>query len=280
MRSLLFAPGGSVRMIEKALAGEADAVILDLEDAVQPAAKEEARARVAEALRRPARPRVYVRVNALGTPWCEADIAAVVPLRPHGLMLPKPEGPQDVARLDALLSAHEPAGASGATRILAVCTETPAAVLSLASASWRHPRLEGLLWGGEDLSVGLGAAANRDGGAYTSPFRLARDLCLFAARAAGVLPIDAVFTDFRDADGLAREAVAARRDGFAAKAAIHPSQVPAINAAFTPAEAERAWAARVVAALEGAAAGAVQLDGVMIDAPHLAQARRILAAPQ
>lgn len=280
MRSLLFAPGGSARMIEKALAGEADAVILDLEDAVQPAAKEEARARVAEALRRPARPRVYVRVNALGTPWCEADIAAVVPLRPHGLMLPKPEGPQDVARLDALLAAHEPAGASGATRILAVCTETPAAVLSLASASWRHPRLEGLLWGGEDLSVGLGATANRDAGGYTSPFRLARDLCLFAARAAGVLPIDAVFTDFRDADGLAREAVAARRDGFAAKAAIHPSQVPVINAAFTPTEAERAWAARVVAALEGAAAGAVQLDGVMIDAPHLAQARRILAAPQ
>jgi citrate lyase subunit beta/citryl-CoA lyase len=278
MRSLLFAPGGSARMTGKALAGEADAVILDLEDAVQPAAKDAARGLVAEALGQAARPHVYVRVNALDTAWCEADVAAIVPCRPHGLMLPKPNGPHDVERLSRLIAAHEPADRAGATRILAVCTESPAAVLSLAAASWRHPRLEGMLWGGEDLSVGLGATGNRDvSGAYTSPFRLARDLCLMAARAAGVIPIDAVFTDFRNPEGLAQEAAAARRDGFAAKAAIHPFQVPVINAAFTPSPDEIRWAERVVAALDGAAAGAVQLDGAMIDMVHLAQARRILA---
>jgi citrate lyase subunit beta/citryl-CoA lyase len=135
-----------------------------------------------------------------------------------------------------------------------------------------------MLWGGEDLSVGLGATVNRDAsGAYTSPFRLARDLCLMAARAAGVIPIDAVFTDFRNPDGLAREAAAARRDGFAAKAAIHPSQVPVINAAFTPREEEIARAQAIVNAFSAnPGAGALQLDGQMIDQPHLEQARRLL----
>jgi citrate lyase subunit beta/citryl-CoA lyase len=137
-----------------------------------------------------------------------------------------------------------------------------------------------MLWGGEDLSAELGATANRDAsGAYTAPFALARSLCLLAARAAGVAPIDAVFTDFRDSDGLAREANAARRDGFSAKAAIHPSQIAIINTAFTYTAAERAWAQRIVDALAASSAGVVQIEGVMIDAPHLAQARRILGAP-
>jgi len=136
-----------------------------------------------------------------------------------------------------------------------------------------------MLWGGEDLSAELGSTANRDSkGAYTAPFALARSLCLLAARAAGVLPIDAVFTDFRDPDGLAREADAARRDGFGAKAAIHPSQIAIINKAFTYTQAERDWAQRVVGALEASGSGVAQLDGVMLDAPHLAQAKRILAA--
>jgi citrate lyase subunit beta / citryl-CoA lyase len=282
MRSLLFAPGGSAKMMAKAVTGDADAVIFDLEDAVHPDKKEEARRLVSEVLTAASRsgPQLYVRVNPLDSPWCRGDLDAVLPLRPHGIMLPKLTGPQDLDRLDVLISEREPRDAAGATRIIPVCTETAAATLSLAATSWRRPRLAGLLWGGEDLSADLGATANRDSsGAYTAPFVLARSLCLLAARAAGVLPIDAVFTDFRDTDGLAREADAARRDGFGAKAAIHPSQVAIINKAFTYTQAERDWAQRVVSALEASGSGVVQIDGVMIDAPHLAQARRILAAP-
>jgi citrate lyase subunit beta / citryl-CoA lyase len=282
MRSLLFAPGGSAKMMAKAASGDADAIIFDLEDAVHPDKKEEARRLVAEALATASRsgPRLYVRVNPLDSPWCRGDLDTVLPLRPHGIMLPKLSGPYDLDRLDALISEREPRGAVGTTQIIPVCTETAAATLSLAATSWRRPRLAGLLWGGEDLSAELGATANRDSnGAYTAPFALARSLCLLAARAAGVLPIDAVFTDFRDPDALAHEADAARRDGFAAKAAIHPSQVAVINKAFTYTQAERNWAQRVVSALEASGSGVVQIDGVMIDAPHLAQARRILAAP-
>jgi citrate lyase subunit beta/citryl-CoA lyase len=282
MRSLLFAPGGSAKMMAKAAAGDADAVIFDLEDAVHPDKKEEARRLVAEALTAASRsgPLLYVRVNPLDSRWCGGDLDTVLPLRPHGIMLPKLKGPQDLDHLDALISEREPRGALGTTQVIPVCTETAAATLSLAATSWRRPRLAGLLWGGEDLAADIGATANRDSnGAYTAPFALARSLCLLAARAAGVLPIDAVFTDFRDAESLAREADAARRDGFAAKAAIHPAQVAIINKAFTPTKAEREWAQRIVSALEASDSGAVQIDGVMIDAPHLALARRILAAP-
>lgn len=281
MRSLLFVPGNSAKMLAKSASSGADVVISDLEDAVHPHSKAEARALTGKTLREASRsgPQIYVRVNSLDSAWCQADIESIVPLRPDGIMLPKLTGPHDLDRLDALLARHEPADAKGGTRIIAVCTETPAATLSLAAASWRRPRLAGLLWGGEDLSAEIGASANREtGGAYTAPFQLARSLCLLAARAAGVVPIDAVFTNFRDGEGLAQEAAAARRDGFSAKAAIHPSQIAVINAAFTPTEAERAWADRVVAALEASQSGVTQIDGVMIDAPHLAQARRILAA--
>ena len=268
-------------MLAKSASSGADVVIFDLEDAVHPDAKAEARELTGKTLRESSRegPQIYVRVNSLDSAWCQADIEAIVPLRPDGIMLPKLTGPHDLDRLDALMARHEPADAKGGTRIIAVCTETPAATLSLAAASWRRPRLAGLLWGGEDLSAEIGASANRDsGGSYTAPFQLARSLCLLAARAAGVVPIDAVFTNFRDGEGLAQEAAAARRDGFGAKAAIHPNQIAVINAAFTPTEAERAWAGRVVAALEASQSGVTQIDGVMIDAPHLAQARRILAA--
>lgn len=280
MRSLLFAPGGSAKMMAKAATGAADAVIFDLEDAVHPDRKEEARHLVVEALATASRsgPRLYVRVNPLDSPWCHGDLDAVLPLRPHGIMLPKLTGPHDLDRLDALVGEREPRDAIGTTRIIPICTETAAATLSLAATSWRRPRLAGLLWGGEDLSADIGATANRDSdGNYTAPFALARSLCLLAARAAGVLPIDAVFIDFRDPDALTREADAARRDGFAAKVAIHPSQVAIINNAFTYTRAERDWAQRVVDALAASGSGAVQIDGMMIDAAHLAQARRILA---
>ena len=280
MRSLLFVPGNSAKMIAKAAAGSADVIILDLEDAVRPDAKPEARKIVVETLAGASTgPRRYVRVNSLDTAWCREDVEAVIPAGPDGIVLPKSFGPEDVARLSDLIERHETPARNGKTEIIVVCTETPASTLSLATKSWRHPRLAGLMWGGEDLSAAIGAIANRDDqGRYTGPFALARNLCLLAARAAGVAPIDAVFTDFHDSDGLRREADAARRDGFSAKVAIHPSQVEIINRCFTPTEDEHRWAERVIAAFESGGKGAVQLDGVMLDAPHLTQARRIMAA--
>ncbi len=279
MRSLLFVPGGSAKMLAKAASSDADAVILDLEDAVRPDLKNEARAMTAGALRGAFRSRRYVRINPLSSQWCEADVAAIAAMRPHGLMLPKVTGPQDIEALDRLISRFEPAAAKGATRVIAICTETPAATLALAAASWKSPRLEGLLWGGEDLSAELGALANRDAkGGYTATFLLARSLCLLAARAAGVLAIDAVYTDFRDTNGLLQEAEAARRDGFDAKAAIHPDQIAIINAAFAPSDAERTWAEQVVKAFGEAKSGVAVLNGSMLDAPHLKRAERILAA--
>ena len=280
MRSLLFVPGNSAKMIAGAVSSPADVIILDLEDAVHADAKPEARKVVVEALAGTSiGPRRYVRVNSLDTAWCRDDVEAIIPANPDGILLPKSFGPEDMVRLSELIERHEAAARKGKTEIMVVCTETPSSTLSLAAKSWRHPRLAGLMWGGEDLSAAIGATANRDDrGRYTGPFALARNLCLLAARAAEVAPIDAVFTDFRDSDGLRREADAARRDGFCAKVAIHPSQVEIINRCFTPTEDERRWAERVIAAFENSAKGAVQLDGVMLDAPHLIQARRIMAA--
>ena len=279
MRSLLFVPGSSAKMMAKAAASGADVVIYDLEDAVHPQQKEAARLPVAVALDRdPAQgPLRYVRVNALDTPWCEGDLEAVLPAAPDGIVLPKAAGPEDLDRLDALISRWEMPAKAKATRVIVVCTETPEATLSLAARSWKHPRLAGLLWGGEDLSAAIGATANRDSnGRYTAPFALARNLCLLAAHAAGVAAIDAVFTNFRNDEELARETDAARRDGFTAKAAIHPAQIGIINASFTPTDAERRWAERVIAAFETSGSNVMQLDGIMLDAPHLAQARRTL----
>ncbi len=281
MRSLLFVPGNSPKMMAKAATSGADVIILDLEDAVHPDSKAAARRLVAEALadRTGDVAARYVRVNALDSAWCLQDLEAVIPARPDGIMLPKLVGPEDLHRVGGLIERWERAAERGLTKIIPVCTETPAATLSLAAKSWAHPRLAGLLWGGEDLSAAVGATTNRDeDGRYTAPFALARSLCLMAARAAGVVPIDAVFTDFRDADGLTRETDAARRDGFSAKAAIHPAQVEIINRCFTPTDGERRWAERVLAAFEASDSGVVQIDGVMMDAPHLAQARRIMAS--
>ncbi len=281
MRSLLFVPGNSAKMMAKAASSGADVLIFDLEDAVHPDAKPAARQLVAEALANSAGGRLsrYVRVNALDSAWCQGDLEAVLPAGPDGIMLPKLTGPEDLHVLSGLIERWELPARRDLTTIIPVCTETPAATLSLAARSWAHPRLAGLLWGAEDLSAAVGATTNRDEhGRYTAPFALARSLCLLAARAAGVVPIDAVFTDFRDSEGLARETDAARRDGFSAKAAIHPAQVAIINQRFTPTDAERRWAERVLAAFDASATGVVQIDGVMLDAPHLAQARRIMTS--
>lgn len=273
-RSWLFVPGDSERKIAKSAGTQADALILDLEDAVAPDAKPAARQTVAAALAEPAGTPRFVRLNALDTGMTEADLAAVHGARPDGYVLPKCEGRDD---LEALSRMIEAAG-GGDQPILAIATETARAVQRLMSTDWSHPRLIGLAWGAEDLSADLGAFSARDAeGRYRGPFRLARDAMLLAAKAAGVAAVDAPFTDFRDEAGLVGESEAALAVGFGAKLAIHPAQAGPINRAFTPTEAQADWARAVIDAMEAAGGGVAQLDGRMLDQPHLKQARAILA---
>jgi len=277
LRSLLFVPGDRPERMEKALGAGADALILDLEDSVAPAAKHEARRHVAAFLDRNATLPLWVRINPLDTPESEKDLAAILSAHPDGIVLPKAEGGASVAELTRRLTA----AGNATAQILAIATETPAAIFQLGSYGGQR-RLAGLTWGAEDLPAAIGAATSREAdGSYTPPYEMVRALCLFGAAAAGVAPIETVYPAFRDLDGLAAYAARARRDGFTGMMAIHPAQVPAINAAFTPSDEEVAHARAVVAAFEAQPqAGALSLDGRMIDRPHLVQAQRILAAAQ
>lgn len=285
MRSLLFVPGDSDRKLAKALSSGADALILDLEDSVALDRKAEARAMirdfVASAKGQEKRPRLYVRINSLTTDFWSADLEGVMPAGPDGIILPKPRSGEDVHRLSlALDHAEEAAGLKlGSTRIIAITTEVPICVLNMATFIDASMRLEGLTWGAEDLSAEVGSTATREpNGALTSPYRLARDLCLFTAVSAGVQPIDTVFIDFRDQDGLRAEAAAAARDGFTGKLAIHPDQVEIINAAFTPSQREIDHARDIVAMFAASPdAGVISLNGRMYDRPHLTRAERVLA---
>jgi citrate lyase subunit beta/citryl-CoA lyase len=284
-RSWLFVPGDSERKLAKGAASAADALIVDLEDSVAPANLPAARMLAAAFLAAHAdrtRQQLWVRVNALASGLALHDLAAVVPGGPDGVVLPKAESAADVVTLGHFLSALEIAAgrADGGTRILAIATETPASLFTLGSYAAAGPRLAGLTWGAEDLATALGASSNRaEAGGYAFTFQLARSLCLAGAAAAGIAPIDTVFTDFRDAAGLDREARAGRREGFVGKLLIHPDQVGTVNAAFTPDAAEIAHAERIVAAFAAdPGAGVVGIDGKMIDMPHLKQARRLLAA--
>ena len=275
LRSLLFVPGDRPDRMEKALAAGADALILDLEDAVALPAKPEARRAVAAFLGNQRRTRIFVRVNPLDSPEHDRDLAAVLPAHPDGIVLPKAEGGASVAELSRRLAER----GNATTLIMAIATETPAAMFQLGTYGGQK-RLAALTWGAEDLPAAIGAASSREtDGSYTPPYELARSLCLFGAHAAGVAPIETVWPAFRDLDGLGRYAARARRDGFTGMMAIHPDQVPVINAAFTPSAAEIAHAQAVVAAFESnPGAGTLSLEGRMIDRPHLVQAQRILAA--
>ena len=289
MRSLLFVPGDSPRKLERAASFGADALILDLEDSVAPAAKEAARAIVLAALRRaprrPGAPRLIVRVNALDSGLTDADLDAVMVGAPDMIMLPKARSGVDVGHLGAKLAVHEAQSglADGATRIIAIATETAGSLFALGTYAGSSPRLAGLTWGAEDLSADIGAEGNRDeAGAYTPPFALARNLMLFGAAAAEVPAIDTVSTDFRNVAALRAECEAARRDGFTAKMAVHPAQVPIINEVFTPTAEAVARAGAIVATFAADPnLGVVGIDGEMIDRPHLRRAQRLLerAAP-
>jgi citrate lyase subunit beta / citryl-CoA lyase len=274
MRSLLFVPADSERKIARGLGSGADVVILDLEDSVAAANKPAARQLAAEVLkdRRGKSPMLIVRINALDSSLLEADLEAVMPAGPDGFMQPKTRKGEDVKTLAAMAG-------SGGLPIIAIATETARALFGLATYAEAVPPLAGLTWGAEDLSSDLGAEASRDeAGRLTDPYRLARTFCLVGARAAGIEPIDTVYVNYRDREGLEAECRAAARDGFTGKMAIHPDQVEPINRVFTPAPEAVARARRIVEAFQAAGdAGVVGLDGEMLDRPHLVRAEQLLA---
>src|SRR5206468_1572342 len=279
MRSFLFVPGDSVRKYESAKKTAADALILDLEDSIAPEGKIASRGITRQMLdaRNPAQ-KIYIRVNAFDTEMTLGDLAAVMPGKPDGIVLPKCAGAADVNKLSLYLDAFEAAAGieQGTTRIVTVATETARAVLKLFDFENMSPRLWGMMWGAEDLAASLGASRNRTDGRFHSPFVLARDLCLIAAAAAGVVAIDTIATDINDLDALREESIAARQDGFMAKAVIHPKHVDVVNAAFMPTDEEIAWSEKVVKAFnDNPTSGVVKIAGKMIDKPHLRAGEKI-----
>lgn len=284
LRSLLFVPADSERKYAKAAGCAADALILDLEDSVSPAQKVAARRQVGMLLgdARAGPSRLFVRINAFDTGLALADLAEVVKPGLSGIMLPKANGSEDLQRLAYYLDALEAASGIpiGTTRVLVVATETPAAMFALGSYAGRCARLAGLTWGAEDLATAIGATANRlPDGRWREPFRMARSQCLFASAAAGVMAIDTLYADFRDRDGLAASCNEARMDGFSGRIAIHPDQVPIINACFSPSVEEQDHALAIISAFADAPdSGVVSIDGRMFDIPHLKSAQRLLAA--
>lgn len=282
MRSFLFVPGDSARKFSRARESEADALILDLEDSVAASQKDGAREITQNMLsaERGAQA-VFVRVNAFDSGRTLGDLAAVMPLKPDGIVLPKCAGAADVAKLANYLDAFEAAVSHevGKSRILGVATETAESIFGLGSYSGSSQRLMGIMWGGEDLAASIGATENNVEGVFTSPFVLARNLCLMGAAAAGIAAIDTVSTRIKDLDLVEAEARVARRDGFSGKAVIHPSHVEIVNRAFSPTDSEVEWAERVVAAFrDDLHAGVVTIDGKMIDKPHERAAQKILKA--
>ena len=283
LKSLLFVPGDSEKKLAKAASTGADALLLDLEDAVSQDRLPVARGLVLDYLKSHdrANQQVWVRINPLNTPLALPDLVAVMAGQPDGIVLPKPLNASDVLQLDHFLSALEQREGitHGHTRILPVATEVAGALFQLDSYAGCSPRLAGLTWGAEDLATDIGATTNKkDNGEFDEAFVLARSLCLLAASHAGVQAIDTLNVDFRNADSLQADVQRARRQGFSGKLAIHPDQVPIINAGFTATPQELQHAQRIVDAFAQAhGAGTVQLDGKMIDKPHLTQALRLLA---
>ena len=284
MRSLLFVPADGGSKLDKAMASGADAVIIDLEDSIAPERKEAARKLALDFLKsatpKKDRPRLLVRINGLETGMTDADLDAIVPGAPDAVLFPKAEGGATVTHLDAKLTAREAIAGlpEGAIKILAQAVESAAGLFLAGTFRDSSARLIGLTWGPEDLSAELGAEANREAdGTLTEPYRIARAMCLYGAAAAKVPAIETVYVDFRNSEGLRRDTELAGRDGFTGRLAIHPAQVPVINAVFTP-TAEQIEKAKVVVAAFAAQpdAGAVGIDGKMYDRPHLIRAQALL----
>jgi citrate lyase subunit beta/citryl-CoA lyase len=281
-RSMLFVPADSEKKLVKAGSSGADALVLDLEDSVLPERKAQARAMMREYLGSIAvREHLWVRVNDLSSGETLRDLAQVVPARPAGILLPKIKGPEDLDvvghYLDALESEHGLTNES--IRVTAIVTETPAAMLRMGEIARRaHPRISHVAWGGEDLSAAMGAGDPRFAdGSWRPMYAYARNQCLLLGHAVGAEVLDTAYLNFRDSEGLRSSCLQSRYDGFTGRIAIHPDQVPIINAAFTPTAAERELAQRIVDAFKSGA-GAVSIDGKMYDIPHLKAAQRLLVS--
>ena len=284
MRSFLFVPADSDRKLAKGAGSGADALILDLEDAVALDNKPTARQGAIDYLqsRKPDDGQtVLVRMNALDSEFWQQDLASVVPAKPDAIMVPKTISGECIATVCAHLTELEKEHSlqPSSIKLMNVATETAASMFNLGTYGNVSERFFAMTWGAEDLSADLGARSNRDeAGNYTGPYQLARTLCLLGAVAADVMPIDGICKDFRDDVALEAEARAAIRDGFTGKVAIHPAQVPVINAVFTPTEEDIAEARAVVKAFADAGnPGVVGLDGKMLDRPHLRQAESVIA---
>jgi citrate lyase subunit beta / citryl-CoA lyase len=284
MRSLLFVPADSPKKFAKGMTSGADALIIDLEDSVAPANKVQARqtalAFLKEAAAAPSRPYLVVRINGFGSGLTDADLDAIAPGRPDAIMLPKAEGGASVVHADAKLTVREAQNGlpDGHVKIIPIATETAASLFVAGTYAGSSARLAALTWGAEDLSADLGAETNRDAdGHYLDPYRLARTLCIAGAAAARVPAIDTVYIDFRDDAGFRSDCAMARRDGFTARMAIHPAQIPIINEVFTPSAEAVAQAQIIIDAFAAnPGAGTLAIDGVMADQPHLLRAKRVL----
>jgi len=280
-RSWLFAPGDSEKKMTKAMEGDADIVLIDLEDAVAEEAKPAARALVHDFLTANAaqHERLWVRVNPMDGPHTLADLAAVMPGKPGGIMLPKVYGRGDVERLDHYLCAFEAANGieAGVTRVIVLVTETAEAMFHTGDYKGA-PRVVALTWGAEDLADSIGASSNRNAdGSYGFTYELARTMCLLGAATAEVAAVETIQGDFRDLDGLKARAEKVRRDGYRGMLAIHPAQVPVINAAFAPNAAEIAEAQEIVALFAAnPGVGAIGWKGGMLDRPYLSRAQNLL----
>jgi citrate lyase subunit beta / citryl-CoA lyase len=282
MRSWLFAPGDSEKKMTKAIDGSADIALFDLEDAVSPENKPLARQMVHDMLAAHSeqRERLWVRINPFDGPYTLGDLAAIMPARPGGIMLPKVYGRADVEKLDHCLSALEVANGieEGSTPVIVLVTETAEAMFHTGSYKGA-PRVVALTWGAEDLADSIGASSNKNpDGSYSFTYELARSLTVLGAATAGVLAIETISADFRDLEALRARAEKVRRDGFRGMLAIHPAQVDVINAAFTPTAEEVAEAREIVAVFAAnPGVGAIGYKGAMLDRPYLSRAQQLLA---
>lgn len=284
MRSLLFVPADGGKKLDKAMASGADGVIVDLEDSIAPDRKVEARksalAFLKDAGTAAQRPRLLVRVNGLDTGMIDDDLDAIVAGKPDAILFPKAEGGPTVTHVDAKLTAREAvAGVTeGHIKILAQTVESAAGFFSAGTYRDCTTRLIGMTWGPEDLSSEIGAEANRDASGWlTEPYRLARSICLLGATAAKTAAIETIHVDFRNEEALRKDTEEAKRDGFVGRLAIHPAQVPVINAVFQPSAEQIERAKKIVAAFAAKpGAGTVGIDGKMFDRPHLVRAKALL----
>lgn len=278
-RSMLYMPGNNPNMLQNCCCLGADGLLLDLEDAVSPDCKDEARRLLAYFLRKLdfGNTEVTVRINGTDTPWWRDDLKEIIPTRPHAVRLPKCEDPADIRELDSAILEIETAEGipSGSIEIHAMI-ETAAAVERASEIARACPRVSAITLGGQDLAADIGVRRSKEG----VEILYARSRVVIAARAAGIACFDTVFTDINDTEGLYREASLAAQLGFTGKAAIHPSQVRVINEAFRPEEQAIRHAEKVIAAAKEAkikSIGVYAVDGNMVDGPVVRQALAVLA---